>query len=93
MGWLDRGIEIREALRIAQYGSNPRPLTDRDREYWNDAVNRRNKPTMPRGRIAVRLALKSVNGARLRRMDRDIKWIKKHLVRMGLNPEDWSEYL
>jgi hypothetical protein len=51
------------------------------------------KRTVPRDAKAIRRTLFLHNYVRMRRMERDIVWLKRTLQRMGLNPEDWSTYL
>jgi hypothetical protein len=47
----------------------------------------------PRTLKQVQHRLAQDNYWRWRRMQHDVKWMKKRLERMGLNPEDWRSYL
>lgn len=73
---------------------NPRPLRKqmnrKDVISFDEATSKR---TAPRDRTQIRAQLILRNYVRMRRLQGDIKWLKKTLARMGLNPEDWSTYL
>jgi hypothetical protein len=41
----------------------------------------------------IRRRLRQGNYWRYRRLQADVRWMKRQLVKMGLNPEDWRTYL
>lgn len=74
--------------------ANPMPprarINRKDVISFEDATAKR---TQPRNARAIRRMLFLHNYVRMRRMEKDINWLKKTLQKMGLNPEDWSTYL
>lgn len=65
-------------------------MTRKDVISFDEATAKR---TQPRNARAIRRMLFIHNYVRMRRMEKDIDWLKKTLQKMGLNPEDWSTYL
>ena len=67
-----------------------RPLTEHDINSWLKAADARTGPVSREEIIAY---FKSKNAHRWWRINYDVRWIKKQMVRLGLNPEDWKELL
>jgi hypothetical protein len=77
-------------MRINQ-GRPPRERIGRkDVISFEEATQKR---TQPRDRQQIINQLTIRNYVRMTRMKGDIKWMKRTLKRMGLNPEEWSTYL
>lgn len=75
----------------ANKGPTPRRRMNRkDVISFEEATSKR---IAPRDRQAIRRMLFLHNYVRMRRMERDIDWLKRTLRKMQLNPEDWSGYL
>jgi hypothetical protein len=73
----------------------PWPTTPQDLEIsgtigWDEATAKQAKP---RTKAQIQKRLKHDNYWRWLRLRHDIKWMKKRLEKMGLNPEDWRSYL
>lgn len=69
------------------------PRQRMDRKNVISFAEAMDKRTTARDMTHVRQELIALNYVRWLRMQRDIAWLKKQLVKMGLNPEDWSTYL
>lgn len=75
----------------ANPGSTPRRRMNRkDVISFDKATEKR---VSPRDRQAIRRILFLHNYVRMRRMERDVEWLRRTLRKMNLNPEDWSGYL
>lgn len=73
------------------FNKPPRKRVDRkDVISFEDAISKR---TEPRNVKMIRASLFRRNYVRMLRMQRDVDWLKKTLVKLGLNPEDWGSYL
>jgi hypothetical protein len=73
---------------------NPKPPRAKmDRKDVISFEKATERQSAPRDIKQIRAELIRRNYVRMRRMERDIGWLKRTLQRMGLNPEDWSTYL
>jgi len=77
-------------MRVNYQGLPRRRAGRKDVISFAEAIEQRRGP---RDLKAIRGELIRRNYWRMRRMQDDVKWLKKQLVKMGLNPEDWSTYL
>jgi hypothetical protein len=67
-------------------GEPPRFLDDRDLSGWfNAAIEAQ---TSRRTQEDIARHIKSRNPIRWRRLQRDLRWVKKEMKKLGLNPED-----
>ncbi len=72
-------------------GPTPRRhMRRKDVISFDEATSKR---VAPRDRVGIRRVLFLHNYVRMRRMERDIAWLKRTLKKMQLNPDDWSGYL
>lgn len=63
-------------------------------EYdWFEGQEEKRFKTKPRTRADIIAYIKKRDPHRWWRLNRDIKWIRKRLKKLGLNPEDWRELL
>lgn len=87
-----RTIEkIENSYNEARYGSQPRPLQEEDLDDW-ELSTQGNMPNM-RSRAQVQAQLKARNPVKWKQIQGDIAWMKRHMKRMGLNPEDYRYIL
>lgn len=77
-------------MRVNYKGLPRRRVGRKEVISFDEAIEQRRGP---RDLKAIRAELVRRNYWRMRRMQDDAKWMKKQLVKMGLNPEDWSTYL
>lgn len=75
---------------ILKRKSQKRPLTSNDIERWLKAADSRSGPYSADEIVAY---IKAKNPHRWWRINYDVRWMKKQMARLGLNPEDWKELL
>ena len=89
MGMIERVADFFKEMYEA--GSVPRneyrSLNEGDREAWYEAQDKRQGPKFSTIE-QVRAHLKKRNAPRYFDLMRQYKWLKKEMVKMGLNPED-----
>ena len=68
-------------------GQPPRTLTDEDKAGWFAAAME--QPRSPRTMESLREDVRRRNPVRWRRLQRDIRWVRKEMKRLGLNPDEW----
>ena len=66
--------------------STVRKLTDEDIDGFYAAAEKR--PMKERTIVNIQEEIKLKNPVRWNRMQRDLKWLKKQMRKMGLNPEE-----
>lgn len=89
--WYDRfTARTRQTYRYPMPYDPRRPQRPEDRRTLTeqDIASFDVTQTPPQNMDMVRAALKSRNPVRFNRMQRDMKWIRNRMVKMGLNPED-----
>lgn len=64
----------------------PVEVTDLDRKKWFEASQERPPKELRREDIIAILTQK--NFVRVRRLQKDYRWMQKQLIKMGRNPED-----
>jgi hypothetical protein len=67
-----------------------RKPTDLEIQLWLKAADDR---TTPRSRAEIIQYLKAKNPHRWRRVQGDVRWMKRMMAKLGLNPEEWKELL
>ena len=84
MNWLERLERYIEHRQIYKYGSDPRPMTE---EEFN-VLKTQERYTRNRTTGDVRKAIQMRNPVRWRRLQRELRWARKQMVKMKLNPDD-----
>lgn len=84
MGWLDKLEAYAARIESGRRDNTPRPMSDED----FDSIMSTKPPRSQRTTGDIRRALYERNPVRWRRLQREIKWARKQMVKMGLNPED-----
>lgn len=79
--------KIEKAYNEAQYSSTPHRLTEEDHVDWSEAAQAGYHPK-PQTVEQIREALRRTNPVKWRQVQADLRWVQKHMKRMGLNPED-----
>lgn len=91
LGFFRAMEKLENTYNAARYGSQPRPLQDEDFDDWTLA-GEASMPSM-RTRADVQRRLRQINPVKWRQINGDINWMKKHMKKLGLNPEDYRYIL
>lgn len=81
---------VKHFFQYAKYRTSPpRPASDEDRAGWFAAAETQTKQKPAMGtREQIRGYLFSMNPVRMRRIQRDYRWMQRQMQKAGLNPED-----
>lgn len=87
MGWWK---DLQQAVVDAENAKNkkPRDLTSADLVSWDDAMMSRDR-TAAKTVEQVRQAIRYKNPIRWMQLQGDIRWVKREMKKMGMNPEDY----
>lgn len=91
MGFFAKMRQLEKTINEAKYGSYPHDMNADDYAEWDRALDLAQH--RPQTKAQVQQALRRVNPIRYRQVESDIQWVRKHLEKMGLNPEDWRVLL
>lgn len=78
--------QVENAINQAKYGTDPRPLDDRDHEDWQHSLDNP-KPTF-RSKEQVVAAIRRKNPYRWKEYRKSRIWVRRTMADLGLNPED-----
>lgn len=91
MGFFQTMRKLEQHINESKYGSYPEDMTPEDYASWDEALD--NRQHKPQTREQVNKALRRINPIKMRQIDGDIKWVKRQVKKMGMNPEDWRLFL
>jgi hypothetical protein len=78
---------VEKAYNEAQFSTTPHRLTPEEYVDWSEAANA-GFHLKPQTVEDIRAALRRTNPVKWRQIQADMRWIEKHMKKMGLNPED-----
>lgn len=83
--------ELENNYNQARFGTAPRELRENDILDWSAAQESR-RPTLESKR-QIQKAIAQYNPVRWARLQGEMRWMRKTMVKLGLNPEDAGMYL